>query len=103
MKIVSESKKVLEQLQKEIFKPRVVQAQSKYQELIQYYPPDISVHKLARQDPKLKDLKLRDVWLDTMLNREIALQERNKTIRVSVLLGRLKKEEGSGGKKKKRK
>jgi hypothetical protein len=62
---------------------KIVNAKTQWNELINYYPPDISVHKLAKQDPALKELQLRDKWLDTKLNREIALKNRNKPIRVS--------------------
>lgn len=76
---------------------------SQAQKLTTYYPPDISVLRLSRQDPSLKDLKLRDEWLDTQLDREIMLQKRKKNVRVSVLLGKQKKPVDAGGKKKKRK
>ncbi|KAI8900842.1 hypothetical protein BC833DRAFT_618180 [Globomyces pollinis-pini] len=71
--------------------------------LLNYYPPDINIHQLANQDESLKALELRDVWLDTMLDREIMLQKRNKNVRVSVLTGMQKAPAEKSGKKKKRK
>ncbi|KAJ1568512.1 hypothetical protein HK405_001083, partial [Cladochytrium tenue] len=35
-----------------------------------YYPPDVDVHRLARQDPALASLPMRDLWLDAKLARE---------------------------------
>ena len=75
------------QLRSEIFRPtRLPNLKSNWQELISYYPPGISVYKLAKQDESLKALNLRDEWLDKKLNREIMLQKRNKTVRVSGIL-----------------
>ena len=96
-------KRIIE-LQSQIFRlPNVHTVKSHWQELMTYYPPGISVHKLAQQDPELRKLGLRDEWLDKKLNREIMLKQRNKNIRVSVVLGPLKPVEKQSGKKRRKK
>ena len=76
-----------------------------HKELIHYYPPNVNNLKLSKQDPALKELKLRDEWIDKKRDKEISLEARRKKVRVSVLFGQLKPsaEEAKGGKKKKRK
>ena len=75
-----------------------------HKELIHYYPPNVNNLRLSKQDPSLKELKLRDEWFDTKRDKEISLEERRKKVRVSVMFGKLKPavEETKGGKKKKR-
>ncbi|KAJ3321680.1 hypothetical protein HDV06_003973 [Boothiomyces sp. JEL0866] len=76
---------------------------SRREALLNYYPPDVSVVKLAAQDPSLKPLKLRDVWFDIKRDREIMLEARKKNVRVSVALGPQAAPAKKEGKKKKRK
>ncbi len=75
-----------------------------HKELIHYYPPNVNNLRLSKQDPALKELKLRDEWFDKKRDKEISLEERRKKVRVSVMFGQLKPavEETKGGKKKKR-
>jgi len=72
-------------------------------ELIAYYPPDLDMLRLSKQDTDLKDLKLRDAWMDQKRDKELSLEARRKKVRVSALLGPLKAEAAEKGKKKKRK
>ncbi|KAJ3334585.1 hypothetical protein HDU91_002656, partial [Kappamyces sp. JEL0680] len=61
-------------------------------ELVNYYPPNICVMRLSKQDRELRPLKLRDEWLDQKRDKELALEARRKKVRVSALLGPLKPE-----------
>ena len=70
------------ELRQKIFNQKL-NLKSNFNDLVNYYPPGISVFKLAQQDESLRKLGLRDEWLDKRLNREIMLQQRNKNIRVS--------------------
>lgn len=97
------SRQALKQIQSKIFTTKPHFEASIGDSLTNYYPPDISFHKLAQQDSSLKKLKLRNEDLDKKINREIMLQRRNKTIRVSALLGPIKAIEEGQKKKKKRK
>ena len=73
------------------------------QEFITYYPTDISVSKLAKQDLTLEPLKLRDFAFDVKRDKEIHLAARNKPVRVSVKFGPLKPPVKENSKKKKKK
>ncbi|KAJ3257613.1 hypothetical protein HK103_004385 [Boothiomyces macroporosus] len=73
---------------------------SKRESLLTYYPPDVSVVKLAAQDPSLKPLKLRDVWFDIKRDREIMLEARKKNV---LAFGPQAAPAKKEGKKKKRK
>ncbi|KAJ3188759.1 hypothetical protein HDU85_004473 [Gaertneriomyces sp. JEL0708] len=80
-------------------------AQPVAQKLLTHYPPDINVHKLAKQDTSLTNLQLKDVWMETRLEREGALRLKGKVVRVSVRGGMQKPPEApaAGKKGKKRK
>ena len=51
--------------------------------LLDYYPPDVDVHKLAKQDASLNHLGLKDVRFEELKDRELAKEARGKHIRVS--------------------
>ncbi|KAJ3026169.1 hypothetical protein HDV00_012142 [Rhizophlyctis rosea] len=61
---------------------------SRAHQILSYYPPDIDLLALSSQDPLLKPLNLKDVWLESELKREKALAERGKICRVSALTGK---------------
>jgi hypothetical protein len=52
-----------------------------------YYPPDISVVKLANQDKRLDCLKLRDFKLFEQAYAQDRLIKRGKSVRVHVITG----------------
>lgn len=68
------------ELRKSIFATasKILSRPSRLHELTTYYPPDISAPRLANQDPKLKALRLRDVWFDAKRDKEIQLEARRK-------------------------
>ncbi|KAI9096883.1 hypothetical protein DFS34DRAFT_594095 [Phlyctochytrium arcticum] len=76
---------------------------SRRQALLTYYPPDINIPELAKQDTRLKALNLVDQWKEKKIAREEEMTKRGKTVWVSVLTGLKKKPEGGDGKKKKKK
>ena len=55
-----------------------------------YYPPDISVVKLAKQDKRLDNLKLKDFKLSEQILAQQRLLKRGKSIRVDIVTGPLK-------------
>lgn len=75
---------------------------SRAHQLLSYYPPDINLLAFSKLDPELANLPLKDVWYETRLAKEMAMEERGKPVRVSVKGGQ-KRDVGEKTKKKKRK
>lgn len=82
----------------------ILNQKSYRQDLLNYWPPDLDVVKLADKDPELASANLQDMYKVTMLEKEKRLETRGKFLRVSVQTGRAKKPEGgkATGKKKRR-
>jgi len=68
-----------------------------------YYPPDISAVKLAKQDKRLDNLKLRDFQLFEQAYAQDRLIKRGKSVRVHALTGPNKDFEKAKKSKSKRK
>ncbi len=75
---------------------------SQVSRFLDYYPPDVNVHKLAQQDTSLSALNLVDVKLEAQIERERFAEERGKPVRVSAVDGLRPALEKESKKKKKR-